>query len=87
MQDLGEIGNMADNDAIWEIRGKAVQAYVNVEQNLSRLFAGLTGMAPDIANLVFFKISETSRRNDILRELLGIKFSGKYMIFIRGWPR
>ena len=42
MIDLGEAMRKSAVDDIWAIRGKAIQAYADLEQALARLFAGLS---------------------------------------------
>src|SRR5690348_3815172 len=42
--DLGDAIKLGAQDALWENRGKAIQAYAMLEQALSSLLAELSGM-------------------------------------------
>lgn len=70
-----------DDHPIWGNRAKAVQAYANLEQALCRLFALLCGIQLDAAGIIFFKITNTQARNDILDKLFRWRFKDEFNLF------
>jgi len=81
MIDLGEAMRNASNDEFWAIRGKAIQAYANIEQSLARIFAMLSGTTQEVAGVIFFRISSTDSRNKILEKLFKKKFNDRFNVF------
>lgn len=69
-------------DEIWAIRGKAIQAYGNLETAFCQLFAHLSGMQLDTASIIFFKITSQDVRNKIIEKLLRKKVEPKYITCI-----
>jgi hypothetical protein len=65
----------------WANRAKAVQAYANLEQALCRLFALLCGISLDAAGIIFFKITNSQARNDILAQLFKWRFKSEFNLF------
>jgi hypothetical protein len=51
-------------------RARAIEAYANLEQSLSTLFAQLLGARRDLAGIVFFRIVSSRARNAIIEQLL-----------------
>lgn len=68
--DLGQVSAVAMTDEIWANRGKAIQAYANLENSFCALFAYLAGIEPAVASIVFFKITSQDVRNKIIEKLL-----------------
>jgi hypothetical protein len=81
MIDLGEAMRKSAVDDIWAIRGKAIQAYADLEQALARLFAGLSETKLSIASIIFFRISNTDARNRIIEKLFKKKFLSQFNLF------
>jgi hypothetical protein len=79
--DLGEASRKSAEDDFWAIRGKAIQAYANLEQSLAQLFAGLSDMKIDVAQIIFFKITSADSRNKILEKLFKKKFGDDLNLF------
>lgn len=73
--------NKASEDEFWATRGKAIHAYAELEQQLCRLFAHLSGTTHDVARIIFFKITSTKARNSILEKLFKKKFGDRYNLF------
>src|SRR5258708_2236288 len=78
---LEKAGAIADRDAIWDARGKAIQAYATLEQSLCLLFAHLGNLSQDVAPLIFFKITSQDVRNKIIEKLMKLKYGDKYNLF------
>lgn len=78
--DLGEVERKSAEDTFWAIRAKAIQSYANLEQALSRLFAGLSETKMDIAGIIFFRIGARAR-NTILEKLFKKKFMTEFNLF------
>jgi hypothetical protein len=79
--DLGEVLKIASVDQFWAFRGKAIQAYANLEQGLAHLFSILSGTPMEVAAIIFFKISSADARNKILEKLFKRKFQTQYNLF------
>jgi hypothetical protein len=79
--DYIEAARKGFKDDIWAIRGQAIQAYANLEQSLVRLFASLSDMKIGVAQIVFFKISNSDSRNKIIETLFKRKFETNYNLF------
>jgi len=67
-------------------RAIAIQQYGNVEQSLSSIFALLLGISPDISGIVFFRITASWQRNQVLEDLLEKKFGTQYDTYWHGSP-
>jgi hypothetical protein len=59
-------------------RAKAIEAYAKLEQALCSLFAAWLNIKPEIAALVFFKITNASARLDILDLLFEKQSKSEY---------
>ena len=68
-------------NSFWDARGRAIQAYADLEQNLCLLLAAFSGMPLDIAAIVFFKITSSRARDAILEKLLKKKHGSTLMAF------
>ena len=66
---------------IWALRGRAIDAYSGLEQSLGQLFILLTGMKPDVAAVVFFKIASKPTRNAMFDKLIRKRHGSKYSLF------
>lgn len=66
----------------WALRGRAIQAYSQLEQALFELFASLTGMPPDMAGIIFFKITNSRARSDIIRKLFRKRHGANFNLFL-----
>jgi hypothetical protein len=62
-------------------RGHAIQSYANLEQSLCRLFVLVSGTTPDVAGVIFFKITSTAYRDKMLARLVEKKYGNKYEAF------
>jgi hypothetical protein len=79
--DLGQVAQIAGQDEIWALRGKAIGAYSNLEQSLSHLFGKLLRAPMDRASVVFFKITSTQTRNAIFDKLLRKEHGQQFSLF------
>jgi hypothetical protein len=52
------------------LRGRAIEAYSTLEYYLCRLLADFSGMTREVASVVFYKVTSTRSRNEILDKLL-----------------
>lgn len=65
-------------DALRIQRGRAIEAYARVEQQLADLFSDLLGIHPRLGGVVFFKITNANARDKILETLLKKHFGETY---------
>jgi hypothetical protein len=65
----------------WTAQGEAMAAYANLEHSMSMLFSHLSGMPPDIANIVFCRILNSPTTGKILESLLEKKYPDVYSKF------
>jgi hypothetical protein len=79
--DLTKVIELASKDELWATRGKAIQAYANLEQALARLVAVLAGTTPEAAATILFRISSSDSRNKILEKLFRQKFGDQFNRF------
>jgi hypothetical protein len=79
--DLETVQDKISNNRLWAVRGKAVQAYANLEQALCILMGSLSDVHPKVSGIIFFKIVSTGARTSILEKLLHNKFDTKYNLF------
>jgi hypothetical protein len=79
--DLGKVFAEAEQDPFWAVRGKAIQAYANLEQSLCSIFASLTGMPRDVAGVIFFKIVNAGTLYEILEDLMRKRHGATYSLF------
>jgi len=79
---LEEVSRVLDQDPFWAIQAKAIQAYASLEQSLCGLLASLGDMEPDVAGIIFFKISSADSRNKIIEKLFKRRHKGEYNLFI-----
>jgi RecB family exonuclease len=70
-----------NQDVFLVARANAIQAYAKLEFSLSIVFSRLLGTQPDIAGLVFFRITNTYQRNGILEDLKKHRFGNEYNLF------
>lgn len=78
---LKQARRIASRDRFWAARGKAVNAYANLEQALCRVFANVSQMSDERAAIVFFRIASAQARNDILDKLIRLHYGGQYNRF------
>jgi hypothetical protein len=71
----------ASQHQIWATRSRAIQAYAKLEQELCRLFAITSGVTPEVAGIIFFRIASASARNDILDKLVKLRYGNQYNLF------
>jgi len=62
-------------------RAKAIQSFATLEQSLASLFTHLLSTSPEKAGVVFFKISDSRARLDIIEALLKKTHEGRYNLF------
>lgn len=79
--DMTEVIKIANKDEFWEVRGKAIQAYANLEQALATLFSVLAGTTNEVAGIILFRISSADSRNKILQRLFRKKFGDRFNLF------
>lgn len=79
---LGDVSRVLDQDPFWAVRAKAIQSYASLEQSLCGLLASLGNIEPEVAGIIFFKISSTDSRNKILEKLFKRRHQGQYNLFI-----
>lgn len=72
---------IADEDPIWRARARSIQAYVELEQSLSILFATVGNIEIATAGIVFFKITSSDARNKIIDRLLRKKHGNQFNAF------
>lgn len=78
---LQEAMDKALDSDFWKLRGLAVQAYASLEQRLCSLFAMASETNPEIAAIIFFKITNADARNGILDKLIRRRFGTTYNPF------
>jgi hypothetical protein len=79
--DLAQAFDQASKDQFWAVRGLAIQAYANLEQSLCRLFGLFAGVTPDVAGVIFFKITSVRVIEEIVDKLLRKKHGTTYAAF------
>ncbi len=62
-------------------RAKAIQSYADLEQALCELFSYLSDTNPQVAGTIYFKITASRARSDILAKLLRMKHKDTYNLF------
>ena len=82
--DLTQQPSNATELHVW--RARAIQAYADVEFNLSMLFAGLLQTPIDYAGIVFFRLTNTHSRNAIFESLLKKRHGTKFEAYWHGTP-
>jgi hypothetical protein len=78
---LDDALKLAQQHPIWANRGKAIQSYAILEQSLSRALADLGDMARETAATIFYKITNTDSRRNILEKLLHKKYGTRFNAF------
>lgn len=78
---LQQVFEKASVDEFWAVRGKAIQAYANIEQSLCQVFASLSGTPLDVAGIIFFKIVNAGTLYGILEKLQRKKHGATYSLF------
>lgn len=68
-------------------RGKAIDAYAGLEASLCRLLGVLMRIDDKAAAIIFYKITNTSSRNQIIENLLADRHKDAYSIFWFGVPK
>jgi len=63
-------------------RAKAIQSYADVEQVLCELFCYLSDTNPAVAGTIYFKITTSRTRLDILDRLMRLKHKSTYNLFV-----
>lgn len=79
--DMSEAIKLSEKDEFWAIRGKAIQAYANLEQAAAQLFAIVAGTTQEVAVTILFRIASADSRNKILDRLFKKKFQDRYNLF------
>ena len=67
-------------------RANAIQQYSNVELGLCKIFGDLLGTEPELAGVVFFRITASRARNTIISSLLKRKTAKQYDAYWNGAP-
>lgn len=80
--DLGVVSTVLDQDPFWAVRAKAIQSYATLEQSLCGLLAAVGNIEPEVAGIIFFKISSTDSRSKIIEKLFRRKCQGQYNLFV-----
>lgn len=68
-------------EALMLARARAIDAYADIEQSLSRLLATLLQTDPAAAGIIFFRVVNTRARLTILEDLLKRRHAEKYKGF------
>ncbi len=68
-------------------RAKYIAAYAALEQQLSSLFAHLSGTTNQVAGVIFFRISSARSRLTIIDRLMRIRYGGEYRLFFNSLIR
>jgi hypothetical protein len=68
----------SSQDHFWATLGHSIQAYSGLEQSMCTLFATLSGMSSEIANILFYKIQSSRLRDLFLENLVKNKYGNKY---------
>jgi hypothetical protein len=84
---LGEAIGWAERDPIWTARGKAIQAYAELESALCSLMAATGETSRETALAIFYKITNTHARNSIIEKLLHKKCGPKFNPFWNKYVR
>lgn len=74
----------ASSDMLLIVRAKAIQEYASLEQSLGKLFALLLGVSDEIAGIVFFRITTSRQRNQVIELLLQNKFGSTFDAYWHG---
>ena len=82
--DLNQRPSNAIELHVW--RAKAIEAYADVEFNMSMLFSGLLQTPIDYGGIVFFRLTNTSSRNSIFETLLKKRHGDQYQVYWHGIP-
>jgi hypothetical protein len=82
---LGDVDRIAKRHPIWEFRGKAINAYSNLEQALCALFSLAASIQMDVAGIIFFRITSTRYRNLIVDKLIRKRFGKAYNLFLNSY--
>src|SRR5580700_8049432 len=78
---LDVVIQMVDSSPFWSERGRAIDAYAQLEQSLYQLFASCGEMKRDTAAIIFFKITNSLARNSIIEKFLHKTYGTQYNIF------
>jgi hypothetical protein len=62
-------------------RAEAIQSYAELEQSLCELFSYLSDTNPAVAGTIYFKITNSRARSDILKKLMNMKHKTTYNLF------
>jgi hypothetical protein len=62
-------------------RAEAIQSYADLEQALCALFSYVSDTNPQVAGTIYFKITNSRARSDILAKLLRMKHKDTYNLF------
>lgn len=65
----------------WATRGKAIEAYVGLEQALCRVFSEISGTTEAVAAIIFFKITSYETRRNLIDRLQRRTYKGIYNPF------
>jgi hypothetical protein len=79
--DLDEFLKQPDVVMFCALRGRAIQAYAQMEQSLCFIFSLLSGTKPDVAGVIFFKITSSRARDAIMEQLMKKKHGDTYTDF------
>jgi hypothetical protein len=71
----------AAKDNFWALRAHAIQAYARLEQSLCILLSCLGDMRPQVAAIIFFKITSSRARDSVLEKLIKKKHGSLYSTF------
>jgi hypothetical protein len=68
-------------DEFWSIRGRAIDAYAQVEHQLCQLMAVLLNSEVELVSIVFFKNTSADAQTKIIQDLLKAKYGEQYTTF------
>lgn len=78
---MEQVFRQAAVDPFWSLRGKAIQHFANVEQALCGVFSAVSELKPDVAAVIFFRITNPRVVGSMLKELLERKYKDTYSVF------
>ncbi|NBB51282.1 hypothetical protein GVN24_23650 [Rhizobium sp. CRIBSB] len=85
MPDAFEYASLPDGQAaeiaMW--RGEAIGAYTELEMSLASLFETLLESSEEVAGTIFFTLTSTAARNNLLRQLIIQKHADSYEDFFK----
>lgn len=83
--DLSSLDKQSGENAIWALRGKAINSYAILESSLCLLMTTLSGTPPGVGATIFYRIASARARNDILTKLVKKRHGAKFNIWLNSF--